>query len=133
MARSRTRIRVDAGEVQRELKRLKRARPDAHLSAVIKTVAKDAHSRVHKETLSLQTSEDVTSESTRNTWEGQVSFGGPAPGRPNDPVNYARAEWNRGGTHNFFFDSTEGKNKVSPVVRNAVAQAIIDGMMKDRT
>lgn len=56
---------------------------------------------------SLKASGTRSSDFDGDTWEGQISYGGPLtkaphPGPVHDPVDYAIYEMNRGGAHDFF-------------------------------
>lgn len=55
---------------------------------------------VHVITRSLKTSGKQKSNSDKNSWEGEISYGGASAGIHN-PVDYAEYELEREGSHNF--------------------------------
>lgn len=59
-------------------------------------------SSTHVITGSLKGSGRKSSEVAHQGWRGEISYGGPAPGFPRDPVDYAKYELQRGGAHDFF-------------------------------
>ena len=81
------------------------------LSAVLEMAYLDSQVIVHSPTNpgspfyiptgSLQASGFMDSEFTGEEWKGVVGYGGPAPGKKNDPVEYAQYERKRGGEHDF--------------------------------
>lgn len=67
----------------------------------------DTQARTHIITGSLKASGKTSSDFDGDVWEGTIEYGGalwgvPAPGPPNDPVDYAIYEMARGGEHDFF-------------------------------
>lgn len=72
-----------------------------HLEGALRNVFDRTQVRVHVVTGSLKNSAKSRSSFTEDVWEGEVSYGGSSPGRPNDPVEYAAEEAGRGGGHNF--------------------------------
>jgi hypothetical protein len=55
---------------------------------------------VHVVTRSLKTSGKVNSTTRGNSWEGEITYGGPSEGIHN-PVDYAEFERERDGAHDF--------------------------------
>src|SRR5687768_194443 len=55
---------------------------------------------VHVQTRSLKTSGKSSSSTNGNSWEGEISYGGPSEGIHN-PVDYAEYERERGIAHDF--------------------------------
>jgi hypothetical protein len=56
---------------------------------------------VHVQTRSLKNSGKIASSTGQNSWEGIISYGGPAPGSIHNPVDYAEFERERDGNHDF--------------------------------
>lgn len=56
---------------------------------------------VHKITRSLALSAKMESDMKGDTWEGEITYGGPSYG-VNNPVDYAEYERERDGSHDFF-------------------------------
>lgn len=57
---------------------------------------------VHVITGSLRGSGRVSHSHTEDSWEGSITYGGPAPGFAHPNVTYAQAEMSRGSVHNWF-------------------------------
>jgi hypothetical protein len=55
---------------------------------------------VHVQTRSLKMSGKSSFNSTKDKWEGEITYGGPSGGIF-DPVDYAEYERERGGLHDF--------------------------------
>jgi len=55
---------------------------------------------VHVQTRSLKSSGKMASSHRGNTWEGEITYGGPSEGIHN-PVDYAEYERERDGAHDF--------------------------------
>lgn len=55
---------------------------------------------VHVITGSLKGSGRVSNKRTENGWEGEITYGGPAPGFAHPYVRYAKEEFGRGEEHN---------------------------------
>ena len=93
---------VDLGEVDRAMTGLLNVGPvlaDCEDALDVQYAAGQA--AVHVITGSLRGSERATSTYTNGVWQGEVAFGGPSPGKPNDPVDYAVYEMAKGGPHDF--------------------------------
>jgi hypothetical protein len=54
---------------------------------------------VHVITGSLKGSGRVSNKRDENSWEGEISYGGPAPGFAHSYVRYAKREFGRGEDH----------------------------------
>lgn len=75
------------------------------LERTLRNAFLDTQAKVHVITSSLKGSGRSSSEFVAPThWEGHITYGGPSPGFPNDPVVYAIYEMARGGEHDFFRD-----------------------------
>jgi hypothetical protein len=78
------------------------------LEAVLQAAFLETQAATHIITGSLKASGRTSSDTSDAwVWEGEISYGGPlyrapAPGPPNDPVDYAIYEMARGGDHDFF-------------------------------
>lgn len=79
------------------------------LEAALAAAFADTQERTHIITGSLKASGTSESDfSSSHVWEGTITYGGKlhrpplGPGPPNDPVDYAIFEMNRGGDHDFF-------------------------------
>lgn len=55
---------------------------------------------VHVVSGSLKASGRMGTDTDDNSWTGEITYGGPAPGAPKPYVNYARKEFGRGEEHN---------------------------------
>jgi hypothetical protein len=99
------RVVVERDEVDRELKRLEFEVPDykgvAGLEAVLDVVFEETQASVHVVTGSLRASGRTSSDVREHVWSGDITYGGPSPGYPHDPVRYAVYEQRRGGAHDF--------------------------------
>lgn len=78
----------------------------------------------HVITGSLKASGKTESDFDGEVWTGQITYGGalwktPAPGPPNDPVNYAIYEMARGGEHDFFGPLVVFEGRVEEILLNA--------------
>jgi hypothetical protein len=71
----------------------------AALTAVMEAGFKETQALVHVITGSLKNSGRVVFERSDAEWSGEIIYGGASPGFPNDPVDYASAEFGRGGLH----------------------------------
>jgi hypothetical protein len=56
---------------------------------------------VHVQTHSLKTSGRASSSLGKNSWEGNISYGGLSEGSIHNPVDYAEFERERDGDHDF--------------------------------
>jgi hypothetical protein len=59
----------------------------------------ETQARVHVVTGSLKASGRVRNSRDHDSWEGEITYGGPAPGMPHPYVRYARQEFGRGAEH----------------------------------
>jgi hypothetical protein len=73
------------------------------LDAVLQTGLAFSQAQVHAETGSLRASGHAVSARIGEEWTGDIIFGGPAPGYPHNPVDYAIYEYERGGAHDFLY------------------------------
>lgn len=71
------------------------------LEHVLSAMFNQTQQDVHVITGSLRGSGRPSSEFDGEVWSGTISYGGPSPGFPNDPVEYAQYEWGRGGDHDY--------------------------------
>jgi hypothetical protein len=97
-------IRTDFSEVDRELRRLgdgPDTRTDLLFDAALTAIFQETQRVVHVITGSLKGSGLPDSDRGRDTWTGEISYGGASPGRVHDPVRYAQFERDRGGWHDF--------------------------------
>lgn len=94
------RVTVDDDDIDDELSRLI-APPLMALEGVLTAQFAATQAQVHVDTGSLRGSGEIDSAYARGVWEGQITYGGPSPGFPNDPVDYAYYEFRRGGAHDF--------------------------------
>lgn len=69
------------------------------LSAVLALGFEQSQMKVHVITGSLKGSGRVSNRRVEDGWEGEISYGGPAPGYPHPYVRYAREEFGRGEDH----------------------------------
>lgn len=69
------------------------------LSQVLSEGFAETQARVHVDTGSLRGSGRVSSDRVEEGWEGEITYGGPAPGYAHPYVDYAREEFGRGGDH----------------------------------
>lgn len=91
------------------------SKPSFRTIAALRTVHKAAYAdtqvRVHAPgnpgspnyvpTGSLRNSGRTSTTFDGDTFVGEITYGGPSPGFPNDPVEYAIYEMARGGEHDF--------------------------------
>lgn len=111
------RFTADDSQLQAEFDRLTDMGPAiTRLEQVLSLQYQAGQVAVHVDTGSLRASEEIDSDYAGGRWAGQVSFGGPSPGFPNDPVVYAVYEAARGGAHDFTIPIT----RLSPRYRAAV-------------
>jgi hypothetical protein len=71
------------------------------LEETLQHAFESTQANVHVVTGSLRGSGRTSSDVTGDTWVGEITYGGPSPGYPRDPVVYAGYEQNRGGAHDF--------------------------------
>jgi hypothetical protein len=69
------------------------------LQAVMGLAFEETQALVHVVTGSLKGSGRVSSETDDNSWTGEISYGGPAPGFAHPYVRYARKEFGKGEGH----------------------------------
>lgn len=105
MSELRISIESDWDDVLNELDRLDALPgPDLgeHLNFVLLDLLATAKAETHVITGSLKNSGRAEIDTDNDkTWQGRIIFGGPSPGFPHDPVNYAGYERARGGEHDF--------------------------------
>lgn len=98
-------IEVDAKEVDNELKRIIKGPKATTLAEFDRTFTEafaEVYELVHIETGSLFSTGRVEAAMIdKFIWEGEIHYGGPAPGQVNNPVYYGAAELARGGEHFF--------------------------------
>lgn len=95
-------IHSDWSEIFDELDRIDGMPNDvmtARLDAVLEMAFLETKAITHVITGSLKNSGREDSDSNGHKWEGTITYGGPSPGFPHDPVRYAGYEQDRGGTH----------------------------------
>lgn len=97
-------IEVDISEVEKELDRLIDG-PDVtavvELESLLASQFQITQQTVHVITGSLKNSGKISSHLTKDSWVGQISYGGLSAGFPHNPVKYAHYEQERNGTHNY--------------------------------
>jgi len=72
-----------------------------HFEAVLQRQFAATQVKVHKITRSLATSGKMSSDMKGNSWQAEITYGGPSSGVHN-PVDYAEYERERDGSHDFF-------------------------------
>lgn len=77
--------------------------------------------RTHVLTGSLKASGKTSTDFDGDEWTGEISYGGalwktPAPGPPNNPVDYAIFEMARGGEHDFLAPLVEFEGVVEQIL-----------------
>jgi hypothetical protein len=72
----------------------------AKFEAVLQRQFTATQAAVHVITRSLKTSGKISSDSTNDTWSGEITYGGQSQGIHN-PVDYAEYERARDGNHDF--------------------------------
>ena len=82
-------------------------KPVGEMESVLSAAFAVTQAKTHVVTGSLKASGKTNSEFEDDVWTGEISYGGalwktPAPGPPNNPVDYAIYEMARGGDHDFF-------------------------------
>lgn len=70
------------------------------LEAALEAAFMETQAVVHVITGSLKLSGRTSSDYDGHTWTGEIIYGGPSSG-PNNPVDYAIYEMQRGGDHDF--------------------------------
>lgn len=120
------RWKMDASEVKKEWKRLKKERFKAAVAcdAVLEEAFILSQAATHILTGSLKNSGKSSSSFSGETWKGEIAYGGASVGAPKDPVVYAWYEWRRGGAHNFFVEVW------NPVFEEKFSDAIIHHYFK---
>lgn len=71
----------------------------AELESIMDTAFEETQALVHIITGSLKGSGRTSFHTHESQWDGEISYGGPSPGFPHDPVDYAEKEFGRGGSH----------------------------------
>lgn len=94
-------IRADFSEVFNMLDVLEGPGPETveELSRVVNEAFLETQVLVHVITGSLKGSGRVKFEEKDGEWSGEITYGGPSPGFPNNPVRYAKDEFGKGGMH----------------------------------
>jgi hypothetical protein len=116
------RIHVDDREQAGEFDRLTTMGPVlGELERLLAVQFTAAQGAVHVITGSLRASEEIDSDYAAGRWIGQISFGGPSPGFPNDPVVYAVYEAARGGQHDFTVPITARSRDYGTAMREHLA------------
>lgn len=100
----------------------------AKLEKILAEFYADTQARTHVITGSLKASGIPDSDYDADKWEGSITYGGtlwrgPAPGPPNDPVDYAIYEMARGGDHDFFKEAPYYIEKFEEVVEDFIPEA----------
>ena len=93
-------VHVDTSDVDRELNRLAAGPTPVDIrrfNAVLTAQFQHTQMVVHVITGSLRASGKEDAAETDTGWEGEISYGGPAPGHKHDPVKYAGEEKDRQG------------------------------------
>lgn len=80
--------------------------PVGEMEVLFHAAFEETQAATHIITGSLKASGHTDTDVSENAWTGQIIYGGPlfgvpAPGPPNDPVDYAIYELARGGAHDF--------------------------------
>lgn len=97
-------IDVDISDPDRALSRIEHGPSRAtvlRLDATLSAQFLQTQAFVHVQTGSLKGSGDIDSDTDPGSWEGTISYGGPAPGMVHPNVDYAEHEQSRGGEHDF--------------------------------
>lgn len=93
-------VEVDISEPDDELSRIIRglSGKDTHeFEAIMAAQFIATQAVVHVDTKSLKRSGHTNSDSDRRKWTGEIVYGGDSPGSVNDPVDYAKEEYEREG------------------------------------
>lgn len=94
------RLEVDISEPMRALRRIDsgpNSQTILRFESVLAGQFQATQEYVHIKTGSLKASGHISSELRDDVWSGVIEYGGPAPGYPNDPVDYAAYEQRRVG------------------------------------
>lgn len=75
---------------------------------------------VHVITGSLRASGRTSSDVTGGVWYGEITYGGPSSGYPNDPVDYADYERARGGEHDFLRNRHMAQSRFQEAIVHAL-------------
>jgi hypothetical protein len=95
--------RYDAG-IDTEINRLADGPTSADLlefEIVLEDQFRATQAAVHVITRSLKGSGRSSFKMDENSWEGEITYGGPSPGFLHNPVDYAEYERERDGNHDF--------------------------------
>lgn len=115
--------RIDISDVDQELERLENApgfTAIAALEGVLAASFAATQAHTHVITGSLRNSGSLSSEMSEHSWEGTITYGGPSPGFPNDPVDYAIYEYARGGAHRFLDPASAMSDRYGSVVEDSL-------------
>ena len=97
-------IESSQAEFTKELSRLG-SQPNPRMISALEDVLDETflgtQALVHVITGSLRGSGKTSSKYEPGQWSGMIEYGGPSPGFPNNPVDYAIYERARGGSHDF--------------------------------
>lgn len=91
------------------------------LEALLKAAFEETQAATHVLTGSLKASGKTESDFHDDVWSGTIEYGGelwrtPAPGPPNDPVDYAIYEMARGGDHDFLAGLVGFEDRVQEIL-----------------
>lgn len=115
-------IDVDISEADHVFARFEHADEEALLGLEVALATSFARTQeaVHVITGSLKNSGDVDSRTAGHTWIGSITYGGPSPGFPHDPVRYAAIERGRGGGHDFMRPARRLGHRVRQAVLDSI-------------
>lgn len=91
------------------------------LEALLRAAFVETQAATHIITGSLKASGKTESDFDGDIWTGKIVYGGalwktPAPGPPNDPVDYAIFEMARGGEHDFFSGLVGYEDRIEEII-----------------
>lgn len=92
----------------------------ARLDAVLTAGFLATKAITHVITGSLKNSGRESTSVHGHTWEGSITYGGPSPGFPHDPVKYAYYEQRRRGSHDFMAPVYELHEALREAVREGL-------------
>lgn len=72
-----------------------------HFEIALREQFRATQSAVHVITRSLKTSGRLSSTHSKDSWSGEITYGGLSEGSIHNPVDYAEYERERGGHHDF--------------------------------
>lgn len=112
---------VYAGDALGELDRLADGPSPATIAGLESVLAEsfaETQMVVHIITGSLKASGKIESDYADDEWSGLISYGGVSPGSVHDPVDYSRAERERGGIHDFLAPALAASGRYGEVIGN---------------